>query len=233
MNAHRLSSIAVIALLASAGAASADLITNGNFSAGNTGFTSAYSYVTNAGPGTPNIFNELTYGIAGPGTDTIHPNWTDFADHTGDTAARFMIVNGSSRNGGNYAWSQVVNAGANGGTYQLSAWFAALVSSNRSGLEFRVYDSASALVAQSNPAFSSPTPNGVWAQQSLVFNMLANTNYTVQIWDTSGIASGNDYAIDDISLTVVPLPPAAFAGIASLAGVGVFGAIRRKRLARD
>jgi hypothetical protein len=34
------------------------------------------------------------------------------------------------------------------------------------------------------------------------------------------------------SLTVVPLPPAAYAGLASLAGVGVFGAIRRKRNAR-
>ena len=233
----RSTAVSTLCVLALVGTASADLIINGNYSAGNSGFTSSYSYVTDAGPGLPNIFTESTYSVAGP--DTIHPSWADFADHTGDAAGKYMVVNGwdsqTRPTSPGAAWAQTVNAGADSGMYSLSAYFAALFDQNRAGLEFRVYDldNANALVAQSSPSFATTQPNGTWQLQSLLFAMAANTNYSVQIWDTSGIANGNDYAIDDVRLTsVVPLPPAALAGLSSLAGVGLLAAIRRKRLAK-
>lgn len=64
----------------------------------------------------------------------------------------------------------------------------------------------------------------------------ANTNndgslYNVRVlrlwtgWTAQGGYSGNSQDL----LTIVPLPPAAWAGIASLSGIGIFGIIRRRK----
>jgi hypothetical protein len=241
MNASRVSSLATAVVLAFAGVTSADLITNGNFSAGNTGFNSGYQYVTTGGSGyAPSggpytLYDEGTYAIVN--YDTLHPGFGDFMDADNNPNGRFMVVNGTT-NGAGPAWGQ--NVALTAGSYNLSAFFATLVIP-AADIQFRVF-SGSTLVAQSN-AFSSPVPTspngtlnglniGNWAQTAFNFSVTGG-NYRVEIWDFDGTASGNDWAVDNISLTaVVPLPPAAYAGLASLAGIGAFGAIRRKRLAR-
>jgi hypothetical protein len=62
-------------------------------------------------------------------------------------------------------------------------------------------------------------------------NNLRTGRYLVMFEDlTNGDFDFNDLGVE--LMTVVPLPPAAWAGLASLAGVGVMGRIRRVRLAR-
>ena len=222
MNASRVSSLATAAVLAFAGVASADLITNGNFSAGNTGFTSAYAPVP---PG--DIYLPATYEIVS--FNTGHSAFTPFYDHTsGNASGRYMAVNGTNT-GLAPAWAQTVNLTA--GNYNLSAWFASLVSQAPASLQFHIVPTVGSSMVSST--FFAPSTVANWAQSSFAFNIATTGSYSIQIWDTNQAFSGNDYAIDDISLTaVVPLPPAAYAGLASLAGIGAFGGIRRKRNAR-
>lgn len=62
------------------------------------------------------------------------------------------------------------------------------------------------------------------------FNNMGTGRYLVMFEDLRN----GDYDFNDlgVELSVVPLPPAAWAGLASLAGLGVAGRIRRRRLAK-
>jgi len=180
-------------------------IVNGDFEAGDTGFTSSY--------GTNDITLPAQYLVVQ--NDTVHPAWTDFADHTfGDGSGRFMVVNGTD-SGAGPAWAQVVAVTPNT-QYTLSAWFASVFPDAPANAEFRV---DGVLVA---PAFVAPLPPGVWAQNSVTFNSGAAASLSLEIWDTNQVFSGNDYAIDDI--TLVPAP-----GAAALLGLGTLVGLRRRR----
>ncbi len=218
---------ATLGLLAAAGTAAivgsaqANSIVNGDFEAGNTGFTSAYLYVPPA-----SIYDPARYSIVQ--FDTIHSSWVDFADHTtGDgNVGHYMIVNGTDAGlGPTWAQDQSLSVGR----YELSGWFASLFPDAPASLQFRVVDGNGSTIS---PTFTAPLPPGVWAQRSFTFDVTAAGTYSVQIWDTNDAFSGNDYAIDDINLTVVPLPAAAWAGLTG--GLGVFGLtrVRRRRLLR-
>lgn len=200
---------AAFALSAFAGLASANIVINGDFQTGNLGpSTTTYALSDTMWPET--TWNIVSY-------DTIHSLWSDFHDHTyGDERGFFMVVNGSTPANGP-AWAQTV-AVEPGTDYTLSGWFASVFPGAPSAVEFRVDGQ---LV---QPNFNLTSAVGVWEEHGVNFNSGERSSISIEIWDTSGIASGNDYAIDDISLTAVPAPGA-------LALVGVSGLIagRRKR----
>lgn len=211
--------VSAAGLVAMVASAQANSIVNGDFEAGNTGFTSAYLYVPPA-----SIYDPARYSIVQ--YDTIHTSWVDFADHTtGDgNIGHYMIVNGTDAGlGPTWAQDQTLAAGR----YELSAWFASLFPASPASLQFRVVDSNGSTIS---PTFAAPLPPGVWAQRSFTFDIAAAGTFSVQIWDTNDAFTGNDYAIDDISLIVIPLPPAGWAGLSTLAGVTGFGLLRRRRL---
>jgi hypothetical protein len=82
-----------------------NLIFNGDFEAGNTGFTSEYTYVVGTGPTA--LQPPSVYSI-GLDPSLYHSAWTSFGDHTTGTG-NMMIVNGTS-NGtpGALVWGQTV-----------------------------------------------------------------------------------------------------------------------------
>ncbi|MFT3686728.1 MAG: MYXO-CTERM sorting domain-containing protein [Phycisphaerales bacterium] len=204
--------LSALAILALAGAADAQIV-NGDFQAGNTGFTSGFSYETTGG--SPGMTDEATYSIVS--FDTLHPSWGDFYDHTfGNSDGLFMIVNGA-RPGTPFgpAWGQTVNV-TPGTDYTLSMWLASVYPGAPAAVEFRI-DGAVVL-----PTVQLGSVVGAWEQHSVSFNSGAATSVLIEIWDTSGIQSGNDYAIDDITLTPTP-------GAAALAGMGGLAALRRRR----
>jgi hypothetical protein len=164
------------------------------------------------------MWPEATYNVVT--YDTIHPYWVDYFDHTyGDERGKFMIVNGSPENGGGMAWSATVSVTANT-DYNLSAWFSSVYGGATSTLRFVVVGDTTI----TGPAFGAPVTTAVWAQSSLAFNSGASTSISIQIWDISGISDGNDYAIDDISLDIVPAP-----GAAALVGLSGLLARRNRR----
>jgi hypothetical protein len=192
-----------------AGVASANQVVNGDFQTGSLApSTSTYAQSGTMIP--PATWNIVSF-------DTLHPQWSDFYDHTyGDDRGWYMIVNGTDQGLGP-AWAQTVTVTANT-DYILSGWFATLIQLAPASLEFRVNG------VTISPAFSAPANAAVWEQRSVTFNSGNLTSLSVEIWDTNQVFSGNDYAIDDISLEAVPAP-----GSIALAGAAGLVMMRRRR----
>ncbi|MFT3686729.1 MAG: hypothetical protein QM783_17715 [Phycisphaerales bacterium] len=201
--------LCVICAATVASAALANPIVNGDFETGTLGpSTTAYA--------STNIYDPAQYIITN--YDTVHTSWVDFYDHTYGTGdGHYMVVNGTD-DGLGPTWAQTVSVTANT-QYELSAWFASLYPAAIATIEFRVNGQ---LVV---PQFSAPNALGVWEQRSVVFNTGNSTSISVEIWDYNQSYTGNDYAIDDIALNVVPTP-----GSAATLAVGALAAMRRRRV---
>lgn len=132
-----------------------DAVTNGNFSQGNSGFVSQYTY-TAAAAGLDNQAGEGRFGISDPGASPpITPNYLHKAFLTSlgsiPEGGRAMIVNGYSTRSvpavpNSVVWSQPVQLIA-GVTYTLQASATSVISSNTSSvnqalptLEFQLTD---------------------------------------------------------------------------------------------
>lgn len=81
-----------------------DLITNGDFEAGNTGFTSGYTPVTAIYQNS--LQPPLVYAI-GTSPNLYHSAWLNFGDHTSGTG-KMMIVNGTTTEPPAIVWGQDV-----------------------------------------------------------------------------------------------------------------------------
>lgn len=217
---------ASIALVGSA--ASANLIANGDFqSLAGPGYSPLGENdplspsLTTYNRGNPNMYPETTWNVVSH--DTLHGSWASFYDHTyGDDRGKFMIVNGkTSFNDSDFAWAQDVTVEPNT-DYTLGAYFASLYADAVATLEFRVIagtsqfqagiDLASDPFTAPNPANGAPL--GTWLPSTFTFNSGDATNLRIEILDTSGAYTGNDYAIDDISLTTAAVPePSSLIGV--------------------
>ncbi len=133
--------------------------------------------------------------------DTLNSAWTDFYDHTtGNASGRYMVVNGST-SGGGPAWSQQISVLPDT-LCSLSGWFASVSAAAPAALEYSIRDSQGVIATY---AFQLSPIAVVWTNVTFNFNCGSASTVTVQVWDTSALFSGNDYAIDDLSVTVVPM----------------------------
>src|SRR5699024_6162533 len=92
-----------------------NLVSNGDFSMGNTGFTSTYGYT----PPPSSVLNEGYYSVY-TNPNGVHTGFTSFGDHTTGTG-RMMILNGSPSP--TSVWCQTIPVTPNT-DYDFSAWFA-------------------------------------------------------------------------------------------------------------
>ena len=217
--------MAILATLAlGAGTALAVPIPNGNFELGNTAFTSAYTfhdpYPGANAPG-EGLWDEGTYGI---GTDPFnyHSLWTSFGDHTTGTG-NMMIVNGDIL-AGVEVWASPESPDTipviNGQTYYFSAWLTSVypppVGSDPiapATLAFSIND------VQIDGDFTVSGPVGTWQLFYVGWNSGVATTAQLSLINRNVIASGNDFALDDISLdTKVPVPEP---GIMILLGIAM------------
>ena len=161
-----------------------NLIVNGDFSSGNTGFTSSYTYQTNLVP-------ETTYYV-GANPRNNHASWATFGDHT-TGAGLMMIVNGDTTVG-SLVWQEKNIAVAANAYYDFSVWAASSYPQNPATLD--VYINGS-LVGTINCTATT----GQWVQTSGFWNSGAATRATVEIKNRNSNAGGNDFVIDDVSLS--------------------------------
>ena len=187
------------------GTGTVNLITNGDFSQGNTGFTSSYGVMPATGS---SIGGD--YGI---GTTSIAYNtgWNPTThDHTTGTG-NFMIVDAATV-ANTILWQQTIAVQPNT-TYNFSAWIGALYSANPATMRFSING------VQIGSTFTESTTISTWTQFNANWTSGSGvTNATITIIDDNLVASGNDFGLDDISfstacintaqvtVTVNPLP---------------------------
>lgn len=163
-----------------------NLVINGDFSNGNSGFTSSYSLGT-GGPFGP-LSSESLYTIV-TNTAFAHTLFTSFGDHT-TGSGQMMVVNGASIPNVNI-WCQTINVQPNT-LYDFSAWLATPYPNNPAILQFSI--NGSLLVAP----FNAPNTLAVWSQFHATWFSGSNTTATICITNQSTALDGNDFALDDI-----------------------------------
>jgi len=215
-----LPSLALIACAAHPAFASSNIINNGDFELGNTGFTSNYAYYA---PGSAPLYPPATYTVdTNPNND--HPSWASYGDHT-TGSGNMLVVNGWSPSSNQDAgpgpdfWTETVNV-TPGTTYDFSFWGASSYSQNPGQVQL--------LVNGQDTGDFSLDQVATWKNYTTSFNSGANSLLTLSFQETSGQFNGNDFAIDDI--TAKPVPEAStFVTTALVLGLGALFMIRRKR----
>jgi hypothetical protein len=181
--------------LFAAPAAAQNVIVNGDFEAGNTGFASGYAFGSDTE-------SSGTYCVADDPV-VCDPNGADFHDHTTGTG-NMMVVNGATERR-TIVWKQRV-AVAPDTVYLLDVWVASWgrntgqhVDPSPASLRFRVgYKVGHAKV---------DADDGVWKRFEFPWKSgPSQTSATITITDVNLSATGNDFALDDLSFTPVNAP---------------------------
>jgi hypothetical protein len=166
-----------------------ELLVNGDFSHGNTGYTSEYSYMESGSS------LERQYGVR-KSTSDFEPVMVPFGDHTtGD--GLMMIVNGAIDTS-KTVWSTTVAVSANQ-VYDLSVWAATAFSRDPAFqhdpavLRFTINGQAA------GTDLALPLSSGEWCKFSTTWHSGDATSAMIRIVDLTGTAAGNDFVLDDIS----------------------------------
>ncbi len=218
MNVYRTMKIAAggLALLAlSQGAAVAqNLITNGDFTSGNTGFTTGYNYSSSLSSGGEGAGEGNYYVTTNP--NNTQSGFSSFGDHT-TGSGNMMVINGSTV-ASKTLWQDTVSVTA-GRNFTFSLWMASAVAGTPATLQVYINN------ALQTTTFTAPSGAGTWQQFSLNWSSTGTNSATIRLVDSNTTVGGNDFAIDDIRL--VP-EPSTYAAGAFLVGAGFF-AWRRHR----
>ena len=163
---------------------------NGNFSLGNTGFTTEYNQIAN-----PNPFGvQSSYDIV-TNPNTWFTAFSSFGDHTSGTG-NMMVFDGSTDPTGTIkAWcSGTPITVLPNKSYTFSYYMASAAPQNPAKLEVLINGVSLA------PPVTAPSTTGVWTLVSHVWNSGANTTADICIYDREFADFGNDFTLDDISL---------------------------------
>jgi gliding motility-associated-like protein len=167
-----------------------NLVYNGDFSLGDTGFTTEYSQVDNPNP----------FGVQSSYNIVTNPNlwFTPFAscgDHTTGTG-NLMIFDGSTDPTGTIkAWCSGTPIPVSPNTsYTFSYYVASAASVNPAKLEVLVNG-----ISLAAPV-TAPSTSCTWTLVSHVWNSGSSTTADICIYNREFIDYGNDFALDDISL---------------------------------
>ncbi|REK60166.1 MAG: hypothetical protein DWQ49_06730, partial [Bacteroidetes bacterium] len=133
------------------------MATNGNFSSGNSGFLTNYTYNATS------IWNEGTYAV-GPNPNSVHPNFGSWGDHTTGTG-NYMLVNGATGTN-KILWRQTKTFPP--GAQVTMRWWALSFVSPAGQLQLKLSGT------NIGGAASTPTSTGTWQQTSRTFTAPAS-----------------------------------------------------------
>jgi|GEM_PF-2513467 len=178
-----------------------NLLTNGDFESGNTGFTTdlefwPYTIATDPGMGD---MGERKY-VVNTDCSSIHSAFASFYDHTmGTGSGLYLTGNASTSSATNIVWSQTVTVTAYT-DYLFSFWLANVYAANPASLQLQVNGS------DVGSAVTNSSGSAAWQQFSISFNSGSSTSLTLDLRELTLAASGDDFGLDDLSLIVTPAP---------------------------
>jgi hypothetical protein len=214
MTKLRLAIAAIAATLVANSASAVELLSNGTFEGGNSGFSSGYAHT----PG--NYWGEGTYGLDDNPHDG-HAYFSAFGDHTtGD--GLMMVVNGSGV-ADVLVWGEGGVPIIQNSDYTFSFWMASAHP-----------DSPAQVRARINGEWLAPTAfgtstTGQWAQFSYVWNSGAATSADLQLVNQNLAYQGNDFVLDDLSFKGAGAVPEPATWALMIGGFGMAGANLRRR----
>ena len=182
-----------------------DRIVNGDFENGNSGFTSSFEYVTFF-PFICTLCPENTYAIGNNAT-LFHSGFTG-SDHTNPPSGDFFIANAPGQEGAE-VWCQSVNVLPQT-TYTFTFWARDIANNNNP-------HPLAVLRPSFNGAVSTDSllASGTWSSFSTTWFSDTLTQLDICILDFQSQTGGNDFGLDDISLTAcepIILSQPVFAG---------------------
>ena len=170
-----------------------ECVVNGNFSMGNTGFSTDLAYVGSIG---------ASYGQYTLAYDASLRSQNRFfgRDHTSPSNPQgmFMICDGSLVADAT-TWGQQVTVVPHT-DYLVSFWATSLTDHNEALLQLDVNGDAMGTVLALGDSIS---PDGVWRRYVSVWNSGNSTHADFRITNQNTLRSGNDYGIDDISVRAI------------------------------
>ena len=252
----RLLAIAAVAMLAAE--ARANLIANGDFSNGNTGFTSQYSYNTNnSNPNGPELA-EGAYAVVTKPSD-VHFAWGEYYDHTsGNSSGKYFVANASNDTSKTVWQSNSISVSQANTPYRFEAWIQMIYpfESNPPSLSFEIGD-GTAWTSLGQTLDLSDLDNygpGTWYFTYVDGQFASAGTYYVRLKNSNGANGGNDLGLDDIyfglrsaspsfptepgvvtpqSFNPTPVPEPASLGLAATGGLAALGWTMRRRRRRD
>src|SRR5262249_3545816 len=145
-----------------------ELVTNGDFEAGNTGFTTQYTYFKTA----LCIYTEGLYALC-PDPNYFHSQF--YGVYHTNRNRNLMMINGASTSNTNI-WCETVNVQSNT-NYVFSYWLASMYVSNAAQLQVYINGIAT------GGLFTAPNAQYTWLQFSVAWNSGVNTSADVCIVD--------------------------------------------------
>ena len=164
-----------------------NLITNGDFSQGNSGFTSDYGF-DNCPPNQWGSLGCEGAYVVTTNTGTTHSNFSSCTDHTSG-GGNMMAVNGA--NNAINIWCQIIAVNPDT-DYDFSAWATSLVSDSPARLQFSINGGTIGNVFNVSPATCN------WQEFSATWNSGGNASATICVTNQNNAVGGNDFALDDI-----------------------------------
>ncbi|WP_428221951.1 beta strand repeat-containing protein, partial [Flavobacterium croceum] len=170
---------------------SRNLISNGDFNLNNAHFNTQYQYYFGSNP----ALNTKSYGIV-TNPSAWNASFANCGDHTTGTG-NMMVLKGSTLNAGNdVVWNQNVATTA-GQSYTFSFWVQSLSATSPAQLEVLINNISVGTITA--PATASC---GNWTQFTYNWSSGSNVQARISIFDRNVSATGNSFAIDDISFVV-------------------------------
>ena len=163
---------------------SGNLVSNGDFEQGNTGFFTNYIYCN-----TGNCLFPLANNGYSVGTDAnyFHNLFTG-NDHTTGKGS-FMIINGADPT--RTVWRETINVTPNT-NYAFGCWISTMIAISPAQIRFSING------VQLGPIYNAPSIINSWNQFYITWNSGANATATIEIVDVLNQSNGNDFGLDDI-----------------------------------
>lgn len=161
--------------------ASTNLVTNSDFSTGNSGFTSDYNFVASNS-------SEGQYWV-GSNASSWNAAFANCGDHTSGSG-NMMVIN-SATTPGVKIWSQTISVLPNT-NYNFSAWISSLTPGNPADVQLVING------VNFSKSVTAASSSCQWSQVFSSWNSGNKTTAAIAIINKNVNAAGNDFALDDI-----------------------------------